>query len=67
MHTIVKDNLSKLAVVVSLETKDKSDNLKIFGKHLSMHIAASNPLALEASKIDKRNFRQRSNLNIRRA
>ena len=54
LHTIVKDNLSKLAVVVSLETKDSSDSLKNFGKHLSMHIAASNPLALEASKIDKK-------------
>jgi len=53
LHTIVKDNLSKLAAVVSLETNDTSDSLKIFGKHLSMHIAASNPLALEASKIDK--------------
>ena len=54
LHTIVKDNLSKLAVVVSLETKDSSDSLKNFGKNLSMHIAASNPLALEASKIDKK-------------
>ena len=53
LHTIVKDNLSKLAAVVSLETNDTSDSLKIFGKHLSMHIAASNPLALEARKIDK--------------
>jgi elongation factor Ts len=53
LHTIVKDNLSKLAAVVSLETNDTSDNLKIFGKHLSMHIAASNPLALEATMIDK--------------
>ena len=53
LHTIVKDNLSKLAVVVSLETNDTSDSLKNFGKHLSMHIAASNPLALEATMIDK--------------
>ena len=53
LHTVVKDNLSKLAVVVSLETKDNSDSLKTFGKHLSMHIAASNPLALEANKINK--------------
>ena len=53
LHTIVKDNLSKLAAVVSLETNDTSDSLKIFGKHLSMHIAATNPLALEATKIDK--------------
>ena len=53
LHTIVKDNLSKLAVVVSLETKNSSDNLKTFGKQLSMHIAASNPLALEANGINK--------------
>ena len=53
LHTVVKDNLGKLAVVVSLETKDISDKVKNFGKQLSMHIAASNPLALEANLIDK--------------
>ena len=53
LHTVVKDNLSKLAVVVSLETANTSDSLKNFGKQLSMHIAASNPLALEASDIDR--------------
>ncbi len=53
LHTVVKDNLSKLATVVCLETKDNSENLKIFGKQLSMHIAASNPYALEANSIDK--------------
>ena len=53
LHTVVKDNLAKLAVVVSLETKDNSDNVKTFGKQLSMHIAASNPLALDSNLIDK--------------
>ena len=53
LHTVVKDNLAKLAVVVSLETKDNSENVKTFGKQLSMHIAASNPLALESNLIDK--------------
>ena len=53
LHTVVKDNLGKLAVVVSLETKDVSDTVKNFGKQLSMHIAASNPLALESNLIDK--------------
>jgi len=53
LHTVVKDNLAKLAVIVSLETKDNSDTLKTFGKQLSMHIAASNPLALESNLIDK--------------
>ena len=53
LHTVVKDNLGKLAVVVSLETKENSEIVKTFGKQLSMHIAASNPLALESSLIDK--------------
>ena len=31
LHTVVKDNLAKLAVVVSIETKNNSDSVKIFG------------------------------------
>ena len=53
LHTVVKDNLAKLAVVVSLETKENSETVKVFGKQLSMHIAASNPLALNSSLIEK--------------
>jgi elongation factor Ts len=53
LHTVVKDNIAKLAVVVSLETQDKSESVKTFAKQLSMHIAASNPLALESSLIDQ--------------
>ena len=53
LHTIVKDNLAKLAVVVSIETKDSSENIKSFGKKLAMHIAASNPIALDINSIDK--------------
>jgi len=53
LHTVVKDNLAKLAVAVSLETKDSSDDVKNFGKQLSMHIAASNPIALDQNSIDQ--------------
>ena len=53
LHTVVKDNVAKLAVMVSLDTKDNSDLVKTFGKQLSMHIAASHPLALESNLIDK--------------
>ena len=53
LHTVVKDNLSKLSVIASLETSDDSDAVKDFGKQLSMHIAASNPLALSSDLIDK--------------
>jgi len=53
LHTIVKDNLSKLAVVVSLESNESSESIKSFGKQLAMHVAASNPLALDSNSIDK--------------
>ena len=51
LHTVVKDNLSKLAVVVSLSTKEKNEKINIFGKQLAMHIAASSPIALESKDI----------------
>lgn len=53
LHTVVKDNLSKLAVIASLESKENSANLDLFGKQLTMHIAASNPIALNQDKIKK--------------
>jgi len=53
LHTVVKDNLSKLSVIASLETSNDSDAVKKFGKQLSMHIAASNPLALSSDLIGK--------------
>ena len=53
LHTVIKDNVAKLAVLVSIETSEKSDAVKTFSKQLSMHIAASNPLALESSQIDQ--------------
>ena len=62
LHTVVKDNLSKLAVVVSIETTDSSDNIKSFGKQLAMHVAASNPIALDSGSIDKKVLDKEQNL-----
>ena len=53
-HTVIKNNLSKLGVIVSIETNDNSEKLKTFGKQLSMHIAASNPLAVNIEDIDEK-------------
>ena len=52
-HSVVKDNVSKLVVIVSLKTNEKSEKIDLFGKQLSMHIAASNPLALNTDQIDQ--------------
>ena len=52
-HSVIKDNVSKLVVMVSLKTNDKSEKINIFGKQLSMHIAASNPIALNPDQINQ--------------
>jgi len=52
-HSIIKDNVSKLGVIVSLENNEQSDKVNSFGKQLAMHIAASNPIALTSDKIQK--------------
>jgi len=52
-HSVIKDNVSKLGVIVSLETSEKNDQINTFGKQLSMHIAASNPIALNSDEIQK--------------
>ena len=52
-HTVLKDNVSKLGVIVSIETDDTSEKIGNFGKQLSMHIAASNPISLQPEDIKK--------------
>ena len=52
-HSIIKDNVSKLGVVVSIETSDINEKVDIFGKQISMHVAASNPLAINTDEIKK--------------
>ena len=51
LHTIVKDNLSKIAVIASINTNENSEKIDLFGKQLSMHIAASNPLSINPNDI----------------
>jgi len=53
-HSVIKNNVSKLSVIVSLETNQSSNHIDIFGKQLSMHIAALNPIALSSEKINQK-------------
>ena len=53
LHTVVKDNLSKLAVVAAISSSDKSEKVDLFGKQLCMHIAALNPIAVDVNGISK--------------
>ena len=52
-HSVIKDNVSKLGVIVCLESNKESDEINLLGKQLSMHIAASNPIALNADEIEE--------------
>ncbi len=52
-HSLIKDNVSKLGVIVSIKADEKNEHFNLFGKQLSMHIAASNPLALNSDEIKK--------------
>tara|TARA_B100002051_G_scaffold89513_1_gene85474 strand:- start:4404 stop:5255 length:852 start_codon:yes stop_codon:yes gene_type:complete len=62
LHSVVKDNLSKLAVIVSLKTNTNSDIIDTFGKQLTMHIAASNPLAINTNELNKNLIDKEKNL-----
>ena len=53
IHSAVKKNLGKIGVLVSLETKKTKEELEELGKQLSMHIAASSPLAIDKENIPK--------------
>jgi len=52
-HSVITENVSKLGVIVSIEAPQNNEDVKIFGKQLSMHIAASNPIALSSDEISE--------------
>ena len=54
MHTVVKKNLGKIGVILSLETSMDKGKLNEFGKQLSMHIAASSPLSIDKDGLDQK-------------
>ena len=61
-HSVIKDNVSKLVVIVSISSEEKSDKIDMFGKQLSMHIAASSPIALNPNEIEQKLIDKEVNL-----
>jgi elongation factor Ts len=51
-HNSVEEGLGKIGVLVALESTAKADDLKRFGRMLAMHVAASNPQAIDPSGLD---------------
>lgn len=54
VHAALKKNIGKLGVLVCIESKKFNEQIKDFGHKLAMHIAASNPLVIEVSQLDKK-------------
>jgi elongation factor Ts len=51
-HNSVDEGLGKIGVLVALESPGKTDELKRFGRMVAMHVAASNPQAIDPSGLD---------------
>ena len=52
VHNQVVPGLGKIGVLVALESAAPSETLVALGKQIAMHVAAANPLALNADDLD---------------
>ena len=52
VHNAAAPNMGKIGVLVAIESSAPSETLQTLGKQIAMHIAAANPLALDAGSLD---------------
>ena len=52
-HSAIKKNLGKIGVLLSFKTTKQKDELLEIGKQLTMHVAASSPLAIDKGGLDQ--------------
>jgi elongation factor Ts len=52
VHSSVSDGLGKIGVLVALESPGDVDELKALGRLVAMHVAASNPQAVDPTGLD---------------
>jgi elongation factor Ts len=52
MHNSPDEGLGRIGVLVTLESTGKADELKAIGRQLAMHVASSNPQAVDPSGLD---------------
>ena len=53
VHSALKKNIGKLGVLLSIESNKTKNEIENLGKQLSMHIAASAPLAIDKDSLDQ--------------
>jgi len=51
-HNAIADGLGKIGVIVALESTGNAEALAPLGRQIAAHVAASSPLALDASGLD---------------
>ena len=52
VHNSVTESLGKIGVLVALESPGQADELAVLGRMVAMHVAATNPQAVDASGLD---------------
>ncbi|MEQ8401462.1 MAG: translation elongation factor Ts [Roseitalea porphyridii] len=52
MHNAVKTDLGKLGVLVAVETEGDADAAGAIGRQIAMHVAATNPMAIDVDDLD---------------
>lgn len=52
VHSSVAEGLGKIGVIVALESSGDKEKLNALGRQIAMHIAATNPLALNTDELD---------------
>jgi elongation factor Ts len=52
VHGAISEGLGKIGVLVALETEGDVTQLGALGRQIAMHVAAANPVALDASGVD---------------
>ncbi|MDR7038025.1 elongation factor Ts [Methylobacterium sp. BE186] len=62
VHNQVTEGLGKIGVLVALESEGSVDGLSALGRQIAMHVAATNPVALDASGVDAATLERESNI-----
>lgn len=62
VHAQVADGLGKIGVLVALESEGDVEVLSTLGRQIAMHVAATNPVALDAAGVDQAVLERESNI-----
>ena len=67
VHNKEVEGMGKIGVLVALESAGDTEKLEALGRHIAMHIAATNPLALSRDDLDANDIERERNVLIEQA